>query len=102
MKLFDWDIKKNEELKAERDVGFEDVLFSIMYEGLLDIFEHPNKQKYPGQRVFIVRIEEYVYLVPFVEEEKVIFLKTIIPSRKMTKKYLGERNEDKKGRKRTS
>jgi uncharacterized DUF497 family protein len=102
MKFFDWNVKKNEELKAERNVGFEDVLFSIMHDGLLDIVEHPNKQKYPGQRVFIVKIEDYVYLVPFVEEEKVIFLKTIIPSRKMTKKYLGEKNEDKKGRKRTS
>ena len=102
MKFFDWNLKKNEELKAERKVGFEDVLFSIMHDGLLDIVEHPNKQKYPGQRVFIVKIEDYVYLVPFVEEEKVIFLKTIIPSRKMTKKYLGEKNEDKKGRKRTS
>jgi hypothetical protein len=102
MKFFDWNIKKNEELKAERYVGFEDVVFSIMHDGLLDIVENPNKQKYPGQKIFIVKIEDYVYLVPFVEEEKVIFLKTIIPSRKMTKKYLGEKDEDKKGRKRTS
>lgn len=102
MKFFDWDVKKNEELKEERNVGFEDVLFSILHDGLLDIIEHPNKKKYPDQRVFIVELEEYVYLVPFVEEEKVIFLKTIIPSRKMTKKYLGEKNENKKRRKRTS
>jgi len=102
MKYFDWNVRKNEELKAERDVGFEDVVFGIMQDGLLDIVEHPKKQRYPDQRVFIVRIENYVYLVPFVEEEKVIFLKTIIPSRKMTKKYLGEKDEDKKGRKRTS
>lgn len=102
MKFFDWNVKKNEELKAERDVGFEDVLISILYDGLLDIVEHPNRQKYPDQRVFIVRIEDYVYLVLFVEEEEVIFLKTIIPSRKMTKKYLGEKDENKKGRKRTS
>ena len=98
MKFFDWSIKKNEELKADRNVGFEDVIFSIVHEGLLDIVEHPNKQKYPDQRVFIVKIEDYAYLVPFVEEENVIFLKTIIPSRKMTKKYLGEEaDENKKG-----
>lgn len=102
MRFFDWDVKKNEELKSERNVGFEDVLFSILYDGLLDIVEHPNKQKYPGQRIIIVEIEDYVYLVASVEEEKVIFLKTIIPSRKMTKKYLGEKDEDKKRRKRTS
>jgi len=65
---------------------------------LLDIVEHPSKQKYPDQRVFIVKIEDYAYLIPFVEEENVIFLKTIIPSRKMTKKYLGEEaDENKKG-----
>ena len=98
MRFFDWNIKKNEELKADRNVSFEDVIFSIVHEGLLDIVEHPNKQKYPDQRVFIVKIEHYAYLVPFVEEENVIFLKTIIPSRKMTKKYLGEEaDENKKG-----
>jgi len=98
VKFFDWSIKKNEELKADRNVSFEDVIFSIVHEGLLDIVEHPNKQKYPDQRVFIVKIEDYAYLVPFVEEENVIFLKTIIPSRKMTKKYLGEEaDENKKG-----
>jgi len=102
MKFFDWNIRKNEELKAERDVGFEDVVFSIIQDGLLNIVEHPNKQKYPGKKVFVVKIEEYVYLVPFVEEEKVIFLKKIIPSQKMTKENLGEKNEDKKGRKRSS
>ena len=73
-----------------------------MHDGLMDIIEHPSKQKYPDQKIFIVKIEDYVYLVPFVEEEKVIFLKTIILSRKMTKKYLGEKDKDKKGRKRTS
>ncbi|UCC41267.1 MAG: toxin [Candidatus Aminicenantes bacterium] len=98
MRFFDWSIKKNEELKSDRNVSFEDVVFSIVHDGLLDIVEHPNKQKYPDQRVFIVKIEEYAYLVPFVEEESVIFLKTIIPSRKMTKKYLGEEtSENKKG-----
>ena len=89
MKYFEWNIEKNEELKAERDVMFEDVLLSIMYGMLLDTVEHPNKKKYPNQKIFIVNVNDYAYLVPFVEEEKTVFLKTIIPSRKMTKKYLG-------------
>ena len=89
MKFYDWSVGKNEELRKERNVGFEDVIFSIIQGRLLDIVEHPNKDKYPNQRVFIVDIENYVYLVPFVEDEEVIFLKTIIPSRKMTRKYLG-------------
>jgi len=56
---------------------------------LLDAIKHPNQKKYPGQMIFIVNIEEYVYIVPFVENSEVIFLKTVIPSRKMTKQYLG-------------
>jgi len=89
MKYFDWNTEKNEELKLNRDISFEEVVFHIMGEGLLDIIEHPNREKYENQKVFIVSVENYVYLVPFVESDDVIFLKTIIPSRKMTKKYLG-------------
>jgi len=93
MKYFDWSNEKNEELLKDRGVSFEEVVFSIMHEGLLDVIEHPNKSKYPNQNIFIVEIDNYVYLVPFVEDDEVVFLKTIIPSRKMTKKYLGEDDE---------
>ena len=89
MKYFVWNIEKNDELKEDRDISFEEVVFYIMGEGLLDIVEHPNKDKYSNQKIFIVNIENYVYLVPFVESEEIIFLKTIIPSRKMTRQYLG-------------
>lgn len=89
MHCFDWNDQKNGELKNERGVTFEEVIFSIMHEGLLDIVEHPNSEKYSNQKIFIIKIEDYAYLVPFVESEESIFLKTIIPSRKMTKKYLG-------------
>ena len=92
MKYYDWDLEKNEELKTERKVMFEDVVFAITHGALLDTIEHPNKNRYPNQRIFIVDINDYVYLVPFVEDENIIFLKTIIPSRKMTKKYLGEKS----------
>jgi len=94
MKFFDWSLQKNEKLKAERGISFEDVIFSIQHDGLLDIMEHPKKNQFPNQRIFIVNINDYVFLVPFVEDEDIIFLKTIIPSRKMTKKYLGEKSNE--------
>ena len=81
-------MNKNNLLKEERDISFEEVLTAIDEGGLLDILEHPNKGKYPHQRIFVVNTENYVYLVPFVEDEEKVFLKTIIPSRKATKKYL--------------
>ena len=90
MKYFDWNNDKNEELLKDRGISFEEVVFSIMHDGLLDIIEHTNKSKYPNQKIFIVDIDNYVYLVPFVEDDEIVFLKTIIPSRKMTKQYLGE------------
>ena len=88
MKYFDWDLEKNEELKRERDVSFEEVLIAIEEGFILDIVEHPKKSRYPNQRIFIIHVTDYVYLVPFVEDNEKIFLKTIVPSRKATKKYL--------------
>ena len=87
-KNFNWDKVKNEKLKLERGVCFEDVLISFELENVLDILKHPNDEKYPNQKVFVVKILDYIYVVPFVESETEIFLKTIIPSRTMTKKYL--------------
>lgn len=88
MKIFTWDHEKNERLKKERNVSFEDVLVAIHNKGLLDRLKHPNKKKYPGKILLIVQILDYVYLVPCVEDDEKIFLKTIIPSRKATKQYL--------------
>ena len=88
MKPFAWDEVKNLILKRERDVSFEEVLTAIDEGGLLDLLEHPDRKKYPHQRIFVVNIGGYAYLVPFVEDEEKVFLKTIIPSRKATKKYL--------------
>ena len=67
----------------------EDVVFYLQQGALLDDIEHPNGDKYPGQRVFVINIDGYVHLVPYVESRKEIFLKTVIPSRKATKQYLG-------------
>ena len=89
MRYFDWNPDKNNWLKKQRSITFEEIVFHILHGGLLDVLEHPNKQQYPDQRIFVVNVEGYVCLVPFVETEETVFLKTIIPSRKMTKKYLG-------------
>ena len=74
----------------ERGISFEDVVYHLLRNEILDDVEHPNTEKYPGQRVFVLSIDQYVYLVPYVESKQEIFLKTIIPSRKATKAYLGE------------
>ena len=86
-KTIRYSLEKNEILKKSRDISFEDIILALENGNLLDDIEHPNKEKYPGQNIFIilVHIKEYVYLVPYVEDKTSIFLKTIIPSRKMKK-----------------
>ena len=69
-------------------------MFHIERGDLLNILEHPNPNRYAGQRIFVVQRDDYVYLVPYVEEEDTVFLKTIIPSRKATTQYLGEESDD--------
>ena len=94
VKLFGWDDAKNAKLRSERGIGFEDIVFHIERGDLLDTVDHPNPGRYSGQRMFVVRREDYVYLVPFVENEHTVFLQTIIPSRKATKQYLDEESDD--------
>ena len=93
VKHYAWDPAKNKRLKRERGVSFEDVVFHIEAGDEVDLLEHPNQQRYPGQKISVVLIEGYAYLVPFVESETEIFLKTIIPSRKASRQYLGESDE---------
>ena len=81
---------KNEQLREERHISFEQIVYHIETGGLLDIVAHPNPVQYPRQRIFIVAVANYAYLVPFVESETEVFLKTIIPSRKATRKYFGK------------
>jgi len=88
VKYFEWNKKKNELLKLERNISFEEIIIAITSGGLIEVLKHPNRKLHPNQKIYIVEIDEYVYVVPFVEGEKKKFLKTIIPSRKMTKKYL--------------
>lgn len=88
MKPFRWNHDKNEALKVERSISFEEIVLAIEADGLLDELCHPNPEKYPNQSVFVVALEGYVYLVPYVEEPDYYFLKTVIPSRKATRDYL--------------
>lgn len=93
MKHISWNTEKNAKLRRERGVGFEDVLFQLNEGKILDIVDNPNNKRYPNQKVIVIEIKEYIYYVPFVEDEAEIFLKTIIPSRKLKKQYLGELKE---------
>ena len=88
MKPFRWNHEKNEQLKAERNISFEEIVLAVEANGLLDIIVHSNPGRYPQQRLFVVAIEQYAYLVPFVEETEYYFLKTVIPNRKATRDYL--------------
>ena len=88
VKYFEWNSAKNEKLRAERGVSFEEVVSAFFNNKILDVIDNPNEKKYANQMMLVVNIEKYVYLVPTVESEEKYFLKTIFPSRKMTKKYL--------------
>jgi uncharacterized DUF497 family protein len=88
MSRFAWNSEKNAQLIRERGISFERVIYHIERDEILDVIEHPDSSKYPNQRLFILNIGNYAYLVPFIETESEIFLKTIIPSRKATRKYL--------------
>lgn len=88
---YQWSPEKNDWLRKERGVSFEKVIFHLERDDIWQIIDHPNQDRYPGQRIYLVAIEDYVYFVPFIQEEKYIFLKTIIPNRKATKDYLDER-----------
>jgi len=94
MKYLDWDETKNAQLRFEREVCFEDVVMAMIDDRIVDILAHPKQDRYPNQRIYVININQYIYLAPFVENEEKIFLKTIYPSRKMTKKYLIERNQN--------
>jgi len=83
-----WDAEKSLSLKAERGVSFEEVLSAISQGGLLRMMDHPNRAKYGRQKMLVVRIRDYAYLVPYVESEGDLFLKSIIPSRKATRDFL--------------
>lgn len=93
MKYLDWNEIKNTFLKTERGIGFEDIQAAIEEGKILADIDHPLKSIYPNQKVFIIEFSDYAYVVPYVEDDTKIFLKTIYPSRRMTKKYLSKRSK---------
>lgn len=93
MKTFAWNSEKNELLKLERGISFEEIVLNIQLGNEVDVYEHPNQERYSGQKISVVLIEGYAFLVPFKETEEEIFLKTIIHSRKATRAYRGDTDE---------
>ena len=89
MKTYAWNSEKNDILRTERNISFEEIVLNIQLGNEVDVYEHPNQERYPGQKVSVVLVEEYAFLVPYVENDEEIFLKTIILSRKATMKYIG-------------
>ena len=92
MEIYSWNPEKNDLLINERNISFEDIIVNINLGNELDIYDHPNQDRYPNQKISVVLVEGYVYLVPYIENDEEIFLKTIIPSRKATKQYIGDTN----------
>lgn len=88
--MISYGAEKNELLKQSRGIGFEEIIAAIENGKVLDVYDHPDQENYPGQKIYVIEALDYIYLVPFVRDEKGIFLKTIIPSRKAKKIYKGE------------
>jgi uncharacterized DUF497 family protein len=86
-KIYNWNADKNRMLVQDRGISFERIVFEISMGNEVAVVMHPNQEKYPGQMISVVEVDDYVYLVPFVETESEIFLKTIIPSRKATRQF---------------
>ena len=85
---FDWSVEKNQLLIQQRGISFEIVVSVMEQGGLVDVVEHPNQDRYPGQLIYVVDIDETIYLVPFViQNDGTRFLRTIIPSRKAMRDY---------------
>ena len=92
--MYDWSEEKDRQLREDRGIGFEDIIFHIQEGDVLLTAVHPNRKKHPNQKVLYVRVDEYVYMVPFVENEDKKFLKTIIPSRRATKKLIRRKENE--------
>jgi len=93
MITYTWNKEKNLLLKETIDISFEQIVMHIEQGDLIDIIKHPNSEKYSNQKILIINVNNYIYTVPFIENTHERFLKTIIPNRKFTKKYLGGKNE---------
>ncbi len=91
---YEWDSSKNEWLKENRDISFEQIIFHFGQGDLWCVADHPNQGKYPGQKIYFVIVDNYIYMVPYVTGKDCIFLKTIIPSRAATKAFKKETGKE--------
>ena len=88
--MYRWNEDKNSIFKSQRGFSFDDVLREIVKnDGIIDNYKHPNSQKYPNQYIYVVSLNGYIHYIPYVFDGDDIFLKNIIPSRKLHKKYKG-------------
>ena len=87
MKSYNWNTEKNKLLREIRNISFKEIVLAISQNKIIEVYEHPNQVKYPGQKIYEIDYKDYIYLVPFIENENEYFLKTIIPSRKASKKF---------------
>jgi uncharacterized DUF497 family protein len=87
--MYRWNEEKNEILLSQRGVSFNDVLYELENNGIIDNYKHPDKNKYPNQYIYVVSLKDYIHYVPYIKEDDYRFLKNIIPSRKLNKKYKG-------------
>jgi uncharacterized DUF497 family protein len=87
--MYKWSEEKNIILLSQRGVSFDDVIYEIENNGIIDHYKHPNKEKYPNQYIYVISLRGYIYYVPYIKADDYIFLKNIIPSRKLNKKYKG-------------
>jgi len=87
MKSYKWNTEKNNLLKETRNISFDEIVLAISHNMIIKVYDHPNQEKYPGQKIFEINLNNYIYLVPYSETDNEYFLKTIIPSRKATKSY---------------
>ncbi len=101
---FEWNPEKNEELKRERGISFEEIALLLGAGKLWAVTDHWNPEKHPGQRVFLIPVGDHIFAVPYVVSGDVIFLKTAFPSRKLTKQYRqgSEIRDEQDGREGTS
>ncbi|HDQ45675.1 MAG TPA: BrnT family toxin [bacterium] len=91
--IYNWDNDKNQRLKKERRISFEEIILAIDNGQLLDVLSHPNPEKYGNQRLYLVALEDYVVVVPFRKEGDEIYLITAFPSRRYTKRYFGKEDQ---------
>jgi hypothetical protein len=94
--MYEYDLVKDKKLQTERNISFDELIALIEAGNIIDVLDHPNQTKYPCQKIYIIDVDGYVWLVPYIENDNKIFLKTAFPSRKHTKQYLEEQNVKKR------